>query len=359
MYFIKKALKSLGTIKSIPNVEQLYNLLNDPIILVDVGSTGGIESHFEEIDKFLHVITFDPDPRAITPKTKGKFENYKIALWSKKEMQTLCLTQYPQASSLYQLNEKILSSFLNFPCHKKIGIENIEVNAMQNILPQSSHPDFIKIDAEGADLEILKGAEKYLKTSCLGIQTETSFANRHSNAPYFSDIDQYLRKFGYILMQIEPERWIRKNNIYSAISNPQIIWGNAIYILSIETFLKRISDLPEKNRETTITKFITILLIHKFHDYAYELCTEALKNNIISNEFYSKKTLRLILQSIPSTIKCYLKSILSILISCVVILLCSFFPKKRKKALNYFKARIRYFARLLINIRFGPYNTCT
>ena len=357
MHFIKKIIKSLIRISLIKDVKQFSFLLKDPIILIDVGSTGGIEQHFKEIEELLHVITFDPDPRATTIKTKGKFENFKIGLWSKKDQKNLYLTKFPQASTIYKLNDKILSSFLNYPCHKKIGEEKLEVDSMENILSSTIYPHFIKVDAEGADLEILKGAERYLSTSCLGVQIEVSFINRHENAPYFSDTDQYLRKYDFCLMTIEAEKWIRKNNIFSCASNPQLIWGNAIYMLSIETFIDRVSLFTEKKREILLTKFIIILLIHRFHDYAYEVCEKMAQKNLISETFFIKSK-QFIKKSIPYGLKCYTKLFLGILISLLSILFLFPIPKKRKEAVDFFKSRIKNLAKLLLNIRQGPNNAC-
>ena len=306
----------------------------------------------------LYVITFDPDPRSFTPKTNGKFENFPIGLWSKKDLKKLYLTKFPQASTLFELNEKNLSSYLNFPCHKNIGQENLKVDAMVNILGKNIYPDFIKIDAEGSDLEILKGAEKYLSTSCLGVQVEVSFINRHINAPYFSDIDQYLRKREFILMNIETEKWIRKNNIFGCISNPQLIWGNAVYMLSIEAFIERVSLLSNKKRENLLSKFITILLVHRFHDYAYSLCEEMAQKNLISEDFFIKSK-QLIKESIPNAFKCFAKSFLGIAIALLALIFLCPIPKKRQIALAFFKSRIKNLAKLLLNTRYGPYNACT
>ncbi len=356
MNFIKNKIKSLYKISTIKK-DTLDSLLNENIVLVDVGSTGGIEDKWKEIEKHLHVITFDPDPRSLTPITKGKFENYKIGLWSKKDEKELFLKQYPQASTFYKLNEKILSSFLNYPCHKNIKEITFKVDTLENILPKDIYPDFIKTDAEGADLEILKGSTKYLLKSCLALQCEVSFINRHENAPYFSEIDQFLKAFDFVLMELETEKWIRKNNIFSSISKPQIIWGNAIYVLSIDCFLKKITLFSEKIRHQKISKFITILLIHKFHDYAYELCNSAFINNLILENSYIELK-NLIKQSIPSSIICYIKFFTSILLSIFIMILCFIFPSKRKKAKAFFKARIRDFAKLLLNTRHGPYESC-
>lgn len=356
MKFIKNILKSLIKIRTI-KIKLLDSILNDYIILVDVGATGGIEGKWTDIEKHLHVIAFDPDPRAVTPITKGKFENYKIGLWSNTDEKELFLTAFPQASTFYQFNEKIISSFLNYPCHKNIKKMTFQVDKMENVLPKEIHPDFIKTDAEGADLEILKGSAKYLLQSCLGIQCEVSFTNRHEHAPYFSQTDQFLRQYNFVLMELETEKWIRKNNVFTGISKPQLIWANAVYMLSIDAFLKKIKNMPEKTRCEKISKFITILLIHKFHDYAYELCENAYMNMSISNNNYLELK-NFIKQSMPSYCKCYVKSIISILITFCLLILCCLLPSKRKKALAFLKARIKDLARLLINTRHGPYEGC-
>ena len=71
---ISDTLKSLYKFRAIKDIKLLEKLLESHIIVVDVGSTGGIDKRFKELEKLLHVITFDPDPRAITPITKGKFK---------------------------------------------------------------------------------------------------------------------------------------------------------------------------------------------------------------------------------------------------------------------------------------------
>jgi len=356
MNFIKNSIKYICKISTIKK-NILNSLLKNHIVLIDVGSTGGIEDKWEEIEKHLHVITFDPDPRASTPNIKGKFENYKIGLWSKKDKKNLFLKKYPQASTVFKLNEKNLSSFLNYPCHQNIKKISFQVDKIENLLPKDLYPDFIKTDAEGADLEILKGAKKYLSESCLGIQSEVSFINRHKKAPFFSEIDQFLRKFHFVLMELETEKWIRKNNIFTCISKPQIIWGNAIYMISIDVFLKKIKSFSENIRYEKTLKFLTILLIHKFHDYAYDLCKNAFMNNLISKHSYLELK-NLIKKSIPLTFTCYLKAIFSILISIFIITLCSLLPSKRKKAFAFFKAKIKDFGKLLLNTRYGPYESC-
>jgi FkbM family methyltransferase len=52
--------------------------------------------------------------------------------------------------------------------------------------------DFMKLNVQGAELEILKGAETFLDGT-LGLMVEISFVESYKDRPFFSDIDAYLR----------------------------------------------------------------------------------------------------------------------------------------------------------------------
>ncbi len=218
--------------KALQNIFQ-----KNPLIIVDVGATGGIEKRWRPIQELCHFITFDPDQRV--ENLDSKSSNYPIGLWSKKIEKQLHLAAFPSASTVCSFHKENLSSFLNAPCHEVISSQTIALDSMERVLEGKQSPDFIKVDAEGADLEILKGAESFLKTSCLGLQVEAPFYERHEKAPFFSEIDPYLRQKGFILLDLDRERWIRKNGLHSSVSRPQVVWANAVYMLSIEGFFKK------------------------------------------------------------------------------------------------------------------------
>lgn len=369
-------MKSIHHIPALAKKNNLRELFQENLFtLVDVGATGGIDGNWYEIRDYCHYITFDPDPRAQIVNYSAKHTNYNIGLWSKKDTPKLYLTKLPVASSIYQHNLETLSSYLNDWCHQIVDYSKIEVNSLENTL--KTNPDFIKIDAEGADLEILKGGEKFLKTSCLGIEVEVSFINRHKNAPYFSDIDSFLRDHDFVLMDIQTEKWIRKNNVFSTKTNPQLIWGNAIYMLSKKILLKRIQTLNISQRNIIFIKYITILLMYRFHDYAIEICEYFNNENItdkdfkksqVSDYFNSEKIIsekyitdakKIIKQSLPSSIVHLFKLLLSILISCFLICIFCFSSNKRSQGCLSIKYRLIDLAKYLLKIsRLGPNNCC-
>lgn len=61
--------------------------------------------------------------------------------------------------------------------------------------------DILKLDVEGYELEILKGAEKILPKIRI-IMAEVWFADDYKNAPYFSDVEKYLRENNFILLNL-------------------------------------------------------------------------------------------------------------------------------------------------------------
>jgi FkbM family methyltransferase len=354
---LKRLLKKIYYIPSILDKTNLKSLIKDPIILVDIGASDGIEEKWEELKDFCHFITFDPDPRAQIPKTGLSHQNFPIGLWSKKDKKILYLKKFSKASTIYPTNDEFLSSFLNFECHKNVGTSEIKLDSLENVLNKGPFPDFIKIDAEGADLEILKGAEKFISSSCLGLQVEVSFVERHKNSAFFSDIEIFLRSFGFSLMDLKSEKWIRTNNVFGINSRAQIIWADAIFLLSKQTLLKRLLFLKLEDRQNTLAKFITILLAYNMHDYAIDICQSALKENLIPSNFINKMEL-IIRQSIPSKSLCLIKTFSCIMIGVCSLLFLSFNRSLREKNINFIKARTRDFIRFLLNLlRAGPNNS--
>lgn len=80
--------------------------------------------------------------------------------------------------------------------------------------------DILKLDVEGYELEVLKGAENMLSNVRV-IMTEVWFSDGYESAPYFSDIDIYLREHGFALL-----------NIYNPYTHKdmQLTAGDAVFL---------------------------------------------------------------------------------------------------------------------------------
>ena len=71
----------------------------------------------------------------------------------------------------------------------------IETHRLDDV-PESANVDYLKIDVQGAELDILHGSTRRLARAVV-VHTEVEFAPLYSEQPLFSDVDKALREAGY------------------------------------------------------------------------------------------------------------------------------------------------------------------
>jgi FkbM family methyltransferase len=122
--------------------------------------------------------------------------------------------------------------------------------------------DYLKLDTQGTELQILKGAQGLLNEKrILVIKVEVSTIPVYKDQPVFSDIDIFLRKLGYVLVDFityrDDPRPLFRSARQKAHYGP---CGDAVYILD-EQFLG----------ESQKIKCAVILSSLKYHSLALHL----------------------------------------------------------------------------------------
>ena len=116
------------------------------------------------------------------------------------------LNHDPFTSSLLELDPK----FKDFYMHSEgfdylmgeaispIRQELMKTESLDEIISSQDLPacDFLSIDTQGSELEILESAETTLK-NCVGIQLEVAFVQRYRGQPQFGEIDKFLKSRGF------------------------------------------------------------------------------------------------------------------------------------------------------------------
>jgi FkbM family methyltransferase len=70
--------------------------------------------------------------------------------------------------------------------------------------------DFLKVDTDGADIEVLHGADKLLSKGVLAVFAECQFHGMpHPHSNTFSNIDSFLRERGFTLFDMDVRRYTR------------------------------------------------------------------------------------------------------------------------------------------------------
>lgn len=251
---------------SVPKSAWLDRVMTaSPLIVCDIGANGGLEERWKRLKQYCFFILFEPRDDGVPKPGQAVF---KTALWSSKRVLPFYTTAFPQASSLFLPNAPIVSRHNNAENMEIVSTDEIAVDAMDNVIGNAYRPDFIKIDTEGADLEILKGAERIIGDRCLGLQVEVQFEKMRIDSPVFGECDLFIQKHGYVLWNLYLMRFVAASNRIGATTNHQVTVADAVYFLTVEEFQKRLDRESPNDKEAVITKFLLVLLAYGAHDYA-------------------------------------------------------------------------------------------
>ncbi len=159
------------------------------ITLLDVGAAQGIglerwESHLDQVSRIL----VEPDPVAFEELQSNLGKNdvaVNAALWSRSCKKKLYLTKKRMCSSLYEPNLKYTSLF---PDPERWHIEVVsEIETVTLDSLKLGPVDFVKIDTQGSELDILQGGLQVLD-QCLGIEIEVEFVEIYKQQPLFDKV---------------------------------------------------------------------------------------------------------------------------------------------------------------------------
>jgi len=178
------------------------------LIALDVGAQGGFfnASIFSKKYNFF----FDPIVVEPIPNEAKKLEdkNYKVipnGLWSvncKKKL--YILGKRSGSSSMYKPNPNVLSlydfkekDFSIFKVTDEIDIECTTIKESLNKF-KVNNLDFLKIDTQGSELEILKGMGEYFP---LLMKIEAQIIPMYENVPNWGELVNHLQKINYMICE--------------------------------------------------------------------------------------------------------------------------------------------------------------
>lgn len=198
----------LLSIASVTAVETAASKRPDLIVL-DIGASGGIDPIWEPYTKSTKFILVEPDPVgadalrqsfAATPNVSI----LEAALAGEDGKRSLNVTVARACSSLLEPDREALSRYAVAPLFEVA--ERIIVDCKRYDLLAASGtpiPDFIKLDTQGTELEILRGFGDLLH-SVSGIKLEAHFYPIYHEQPSIGEIVAYLDKYDLALSEMSP-----------------------------------------------------------------------------------------------------------------------------------------------------------
>lgn len=246
---------------------------SNAFVFVDIGAEGGIPQKWSAIQEHLKVVAFEPDSRAVVPEIKNdRFITIPAPLSKEIKDLQFYITKGLGKSSLYRPNMAFLSQFVDserFEIIKEITVPAAKVLTLDRAFEtvQCRGADFIKLDTQGSELDILEGGPKVL-ASAFGVQVEVEFAPLYEKQPLFRDVDSFMNSRGFQLIDLRRFYWKRKAH-YEFIGKGQLIFADALYIRDVESFLDMLPNLGETtNVLSKVYKCVLTCLVYELYDYA-------------------------------------------------------------------------------------------
>ena len=180
-------------------------LVDNKLIALDVGAQGGFfESNIfaKKYNNFFDPIVVEPLSNEAEKLSKKNYKVITKGLWSancKKKLYVLgkrlgSSSMYKPSKDNYDLYNFKKKDFSLFDITNEIEVECTTANESLNKL-NIKHLDFLKIDTQGSELEILKGLGKYRP---LIIKVEAQVVPMYEDVPNWSELMNYLYKINYM-----------------------------------------------------------------------------------------------------------------------------------------------------------------
>ena len=185
------------------------SLKTQPLGFIDIGARGGVSSIVEPIAAATAVLGFEPneseaqalrDAHAARPVYQS-FEVRCAAVAGTTGTRDFYETARGVNSSLLRPSESFASRY-QVPGFAIENISSCQTDTLDNIIfeaHESAAPygEFLKLDVQGAELEVLQGAELVLSERTVAVIAEVSFCELYENQPLFGDVASFLKSKGF------------------------------------------------------------------------------------------------------------------------------------------------------------------
>jgi FkbM family methyltransferase len=232
--------------------------------LVDIGARGGIDSRWRPFAADLHVVAIDADESAEVPDSHGValFDLIRASVGQSEGSVEFYVTRDAGSSSTLRPNRELLAQFPEPERFDVVEVTTVQSRPLDALVREHCLPavDFIKLDTQGSELSILRGAGEAL-ASAVGIEVEVEFSPLYENQPLFGEIDEFLRARGFELFDLNRVYWRRSGA--PATGRGQLMFADALYFRSAN----RLSDVSA-GAGLALAKAVLAATAYGYLDYA-------------------------------------------------------------------------------------------
>lgn len=177
-------------------------------VFLDIGAAGGLTDVWRYLARMGVVGAYGFDPNAgECDRLAAQYPFIKflpVALGARREVGTFYETLAPAVCSFREPNAEFLKDYPSGGTFKVLRTHQVQLVSLDELVASGAvePPDFLKIDTQGFELEVLKGAEAALR-SVVGIELEAQFRPLYKGQALFGEIHAWLYERGFILRDLQ------------------------------------------------------------------------------------------------------------------------------------------------------------
>ncbi len=177
-------------------------------VVIDAGARYGLHPTWADLRGLVefHLFEMDADEAGRLERkyqADPRIKVYPLALYSSDTTLTFRVSQHQALNSVFQSNDDLLRQN-DYMVREFAATEERKTEARSiNSLFAGRDVHFLKLDVEGAEYELLKGASKVMSTTMLGVRSEVLFAPIYEGAPLFGDLHRVLLDHGFELLNFD------------------------------------------------------------------------------------------------------------------------------------------------------------
>lgn len=265
-------------------VEERRAFVEDPLVIFDIGARWGMNAEWEVFGEQMRVYCFEPDEEEcsrLAAEAPPQIKYIPTALGRKSGEAILYESKLAASSGLYKTRMDYFGRLVNRDNGVVVDERVVATKSLDDVMTKYGigHVDFIKVDVEGAELDVLKGSEIALRSNrLLGILSEIRLHEEINGSPPFATLDAFAQERGFRLYNIHVTRQSRAvlpypqlgdyrlpsgERFFAYTSHGQVQDGDALYFRDLFT----VENCPP----IRILKLCALMEIYCLSDCAAEL----------------------------------------------------------------------------------------
>jgi FkbM family methyltransferase len=241
---------------------------DNPISFVDVGARGSLPAPWDAVDRrALQVVGFEPDPeecRRLNDAGSANDVFIPVAVWSRPTRVPVHVADFPGCSSVHPPNDDVIRRYEEEhwrPRETRRVVEFDTATLDSALDARELGCDFLKIDTQGSELEILRGSAETLDRRVYGVLVETWTVEVHRGQGLTGDVMVLMNEAGFELFDADvAAAWHRDSSL-----------GGKRQLVGLDLLFFKRPPLREGADDPRMLKAAAIAELYGYPDLALEL----------------------------------------------------------------------------------------